>query len=277
MTWTDKHTQWFQSTGVTLTTQCGKVTSVLRFDYVTADTEAMSAWAKHFRNHYCADTHIDYLIKDTPHSKSSFLLNIKFPAAAPFEKHEKTGPATRSGDFAEILVADYISAKLYYWVPRFRYEMKINRNTSEQGSDVVGLKYDPQGISDKDELLVVEVKATLSDAKIGNRLQDAIDHSDKDEYRLAESLSAMKQRLFMKNQIAEADKVGRFQNIDDRPYILRYGAATVLTDKAYDLATLCSSDSKAHKYKDKLNLFVIVGADMMKLAHLIYQKAADEA
>lgn len=279
MPWTIEHVKWLQSSGVTITTACGKQVPVLRFNHVATDNVTMSAWAKHFRNHYCDDAHIDYLKQDTPYatSRSDYLLNLKFPAAAPFEKHEKTGPATRSGDFAEILVADYISASLHYWVPRLRYEMKVNRNTSEQGSDVIGIKFDSNNIAANDELLVVEVKAALSDTKNTNRLQDAIDHSDKDEYRLGESLNAMKQRLFLKNQLKEAEKVGRFQNIDDRPFFLRYGAAAVITDNAYNFAKLCSSDASQHKYKDRLTLFVIVGADMMNLTHTLYQKAANEA
>jgi hypothetical protein len=277
MVWTAKHADWLHSSGTTISTSCGKSAHVIRFNYQISDLETMSAWARHFRNHYCDDAHIEYLRKDTPYSKKDYLLNIKFPAEAPFERHEKTGPATRSGDFAEILVADYISAKMSYWVPRVRYEMKINRNTSEQGSDVIGILFDTHGIAQNDELLVVEVKATLSQTKGTNRLQDAIDHSDKDEYRLGESLNAMKQRLFYKSQLADAEKVGRFQNIDDRPYIMKYGAAAVLTDNAVDLSTLSQSSSVRHKYANKLNLFVIVGADMMKLAHLLYERAADEA
>lgn len=279
MRWTDKHTAWMQDTGTAITTTCGLAATIIRFNHSISDTPTMSAWAKHFRNHYCDDAHISYLIKDTPYSqsKADFLINMKFPAQKISDSHEKSGPATRAGDFSEILFADYISSKLDYWVPRVRYELKFNKNTSEQGSDVIGMKFDPQGFVSNDELLVVEVKATLSDTKNTNRLQDAINHSTKDEYRIGESLSAMKQRLLLRSEMSDVEKIGRFQNPNDRPYIMRYGAAAILTEKAYDPITLKNSSSIGHKYAGSLNLYVIVGNDMMNLAHHLYQKAADEA
>lgn len=277
MAWTDKHIEWMLDTGYAITTACGMSAPVYRFNHVTSDSKTMSEWAAHFRNHYCEDNHLEYFIKDTPYTKSEYLLKIKFPAAIPLEKHEKTGPATRSGDFSEILVADYISSKLKYWVPRTRYELKINPNSSEQGTDVIAIKFDENGNKKHDELFVVEVKATLSNTKNTNRLQDAIDHSDKDEYRIGESLNAIKQRLFFKNKLEESDKIGRFQNPDDRPYIMKYGAAAVLSYKAYDGLVLSNADASKHKNKSKLNLFIIVGDDMMDVTHLLYKRAADEA
>ena len=277
MTWSDEHIKWLEDTGTNGVTSCGKVVPIYRFDYVESDHKVMSAWAYHFRNHYCEDSTIDSLRDGYKISRKDYLLNMKFPVKKAVDKSEKTGPATRSGDFAEILVADYLSVKLKYWVPRVRYEFKVNRNTSEQGADVVGMKFNPKKFTPKDELLVFEVKATLSGSKKVNRLQDAINHSDKDRLRIGESLNAVRQRLQLKNRHVEANYILRFQNPKDDPYLMKYGAAAVITDSAFDSTLIASCDTKSHKNKNKLQLFVINGADMMKLVHSLYERAADEA
>lgn len=77
------------------------------------------------------------------------------------------GPATRVGDFSELLVADYIEYVLDYMVPRTRYDRKTNRNESTQGTDLIGYK-----MGDKprktDEVQLVEIKGT-SDPKSKNK------------------------------------------------------------------------------------------------------------
>lgn len=277
MTWSDEHIKWLDDTGVQGVTSCGKVVPIYRLNYVNTDDTVMSAWAYHFRNHYCDDSTIDSLRSGYKISKKEYLLNYRFPVEKAMDPSEKTGPATRSGDFAEILIADYLSAKLKYWVPRTRYEFKVNRNTSEQGADVMGMKFDPKKFSPKDELLVFEVKATLSGKKKVNRLQDAIKHSDKDRLRIGESLNAVRQRLQLKNRNLEADYILRFQSPKDDPYVMKYGAAAVITDTAFDSALIAACDTKAHKNQNNLELFVINGADMMDLVHSLYNRAADEA
>ena len=62
----------------------------------------MSAWAKHFRNHYCQDEMIDIFRKGTQYSRKEFLEKLIFPS-----KTSRPGPSTCSGDFAEILICDY--------------------------------------------------------------------------------------------------------------------------------------------------------------------------
>ena len=277
MTWSYKHIKWLSDTGERLTTACGKIVPIYRFNYVVTDDSIMKEWAGHFRNHYCDDSTIDSLRAGYKISRKDYLLNYKFPVKKAIHKTEKTGPATRSGDFAEILIADYLSKTLNYWVPRIRYEFKVNRNTSEQGSDVMGMKFDAKKYSTTDELLVFEVKATLSDNKKPNRLQDAIDHSDKDQLRIGESLNAARQRLQLKNRPIEADYVLRFQNPKDDPYVTKYGAAAVITDNAFDKSLIAACDTSAHTNNSSLDLFVISGADMMNLVHKLYDRAADEA
>lgn len=277
MTWSDKHINWLDDTGDRVITTCGKSVPIYRFNYVTSDDSTMREWAFHFRSHYCEDSAIDDLRKGYKFSRKDYLLNIKFPVAKAKDKSEKTGPATRSGDFSEILVADYLAIKHKYWVPRVRYEFKVNRNTSEQGSDVMGMKFDTNNHAPSDELFILEVKGTLSGKSKKNRLQDAIDHSDKDRMRVAESLNAIRQRLQFKNRQPEADYIIRFQSPKDNPYIMKYGAAAVLTDGAFDKAVIASSITSAHMNHDKLELLVINGTDMMTMVHQLYERAANEA
>ena len=60
-------------------------------------------------------------------------------------------------------MADYIEYIQSYYVPRIRYRSKFNRNTSPQGSDVLGFKLGTTP-SPRDEAIIFEVKGT-SDPK----------------------------------------------------------------------------------------------------------------
>ena len=60
MPWTNKHIQWLVDTGKRLKTTDGKEVEVWEFRHQN-DDDVLSAWAKHFRNHYCLDTEIDFL------------------------------------------------------------------------------------------------------------------------------------------------------------------------------------------------------------------------
>lgn len=104
------------------------------------DEAILSAWAKHFRNHYCLDSQIDALRKGTPRSRTGYLTQIKFPDAA-----QAPGPSIRAGDFAEVLVTDYVEFAMRLWVPRTRYDHKVARNESTKGTDIIGFKFVAEG------------------------------------------------------------------------------------------------------------------------------------
>ena len=180
MPWTNEHLQWLVETDEEIVTECGKQARVFRFDHDITNDEVMTNWAKHFRNHYCSDDQID-LLKAPGQSRSDFLLQMKFP-----NRSVAPGPSIRAGDFAEILVADYLTYLHDYWVPRTRYDRKGVPNESTKGSDVLAFKYDENNPS-TDELLIYEVKAKLSNG-VKPMLQEAITHSAKDEFRIGESL-----------------------------------------------------------------------------------------
>lgn len=280
MPWTSEHLQWLVDTGETCTTVDGRTVEIWEFRH-TPDDDILSAWAKHFRNHYCRDTEIDDLIAGTtfatsPSPRSEYLLNIKFPdSTAP------PGPSTRSGDFGEILIADYVEYVLGYWVPRTRFCDRVNRNDPTKGVDVIGLRVLEDGkTSPQDSLLLFESKCTLSDNPPSgtNRLQNAVDDSCKDyRVRKAESLNAIKQWFKIRGQKDLAMRIQRFQNDEDRPYLELSGAAALLSPSAYDTDVLRTTDTSAHPNKNQLILLVIRGDAMMTLVNELYRRSADEA
>jgi len=282
MPWTSKHTEWLVDTGERLKAADGKEVEVWEFQHQD-DEHVLSLWAKHFRNHYCLDTEIDFL--KGRRTRQDYLNDIKFPC-----KTTKLGPGIRAGDFGEILVADYLEWLLGYWVPRVRWSSKVVRDESPKGSDVIGFHFHKTNgeTSPKDVLAVFEAKTKFSSSG-GNRLQDAINDSAKDHLRIDESLNFVKQILFERRQIDQAQRIERFQSPVDIPYKESYGAAVLISDEHYNAGILEESDCgkipKSAKSKEfiphpngkNLILLVIKGPSMMDLVHELYRRAADEA
>lgn len=261
-----------KSTGSCLLTADGHEIKVFELAQ-PIEPAGLSLWAARFRQNYCLDEEIDILLDGTGFTRAQFLHNLIFPDAT-----QKPGPSIRAGDFAEILLADYVEFTLGFWVPRDKYAMKASRNESAKGVDILGLKVtNPNSHSKEDELITYEVKAQLSATKYSGRLQHAIDDSSKDYLRSAMNLHALKHRLIRAKQIKESLTVQRFQNIADKPYRYRSGAAAVLCGPSYDESAILKSSVGKHNNADNLELIVIRGSDLMQLAHAIYARAADEA
>ena len=272
MPWSSKHIDWFQDTGKRLTTSDGKPIEIWEFQHKN-DPTILSAWAKHFRNHYCLDSEIDDLRSGTGYTRAEYLCELKFP-----DERVKPGPSIRSGDFGEVLVADYLEYLLEFWVPRTRYGNKTIRNESTKGCDIIGIKEVSTGKDNKDDTLAIfEVKAQLAGQNANPRLQDAVDGSAKDKTRRGESLNAIKQRLYDKNERELARKIERFQNPVDRPYKELYGAAAVFSEHVYDESLIASTTTEDHPNSIALRLIVIYGKDLMQLVHDLYRRAADES
>ena len=272
MPWTSEHTKWFEKVGEQIITKESKTIDV--WEYLHQDDEAvLSAWAKHFRNHYCLDSEIDYFRRGYCFSRSKFLNNIKFP-----DPKVTPGPSIRAGDFGEILVADFLEYIQGFWVPRTRYGDKTIRNESTKGSDIIGVRLFKEGqFSPEDTLALFESKTQFSGIKPLARLQDAVDGSSKDLIRKAESLNAIKQRLYGSNDLDAAIKIERFQNEVDNPYREVYGAVALFEDGLFDSDLALLTDTSKHPASEHLVLVVIRGKQMMDLAHELYRRAADEA
>ena len=59
MPWTSEHIDWLIDTGERLSTADGKTVEVWEFRH-EEDSDILSRWARHFRNHYCLDSEIDF-------------------------------------------------------------------------------------------------------------------------------------------------------------------------------------------------------------------------
>ncbi|MGA2260950.1 MAG: Hachiman antiphage defense system protein HamA [Acidobacteriota bacterium] len=271
--WTSDHVlKWLVDTGTSLRTRDGRKICCLEFRY-QQDERILSAWAKHFRNHYCNDEEIDELREGTGLARQQYLEQHVFPdsACAP-------GPSIRSGDFAEILVADYLEYLLGYWVPRFRYDCKSVRNESTKGTDILGFRWAGKTESAEDILAMFEAKASLSETGVRTRLQDAVNDSVKDIHvRKAETLNALKRRYIREGNHSRALAIQRFQNVADHPYREISGAVALFTRGAYDSKTVSETETSHHPNAANIILVVITGDDLMRLAHDLYRRAAREA
>jgi len=272
MTLTPIHLTWLVNTGQRLTTADGKDVTVLKLNH-QQNEEILSAWADHFRNHYCTDDEIDFLRQGIGLTRKEYLNQIIFP-----DPKVAPGPSIRSGDFGEILVADYLEYMLNYWVPRTRYSNKTVRNESTKGSDILGFQFVKAGQESPDDILAVfEAKTALTGNTSTNKLQEAVKDSAKDVTRKAESLNALKRRLIDKNQVPAALKVERFQNPEDHPYKEISGAAAIFSNTCYISTHASRTIMSEHPNKGNLMLVIILGDNMMNLVHELYRRAADEA
>lgn len=269
---TIKHRDWLIDSGKILKTADGHAVTVWEIKH-QPDATVLAEWAQHIRRHYCADDEIDPMRKGPKLSRAEYLRQLKLP-----DKKKDFGPATRAGDFGEILIADFLNYILGYWVPRLRYDRKQTRNESTKGCDVVGIKVATPGkISTSDRLIVFECKVQFSGKKAAAKLQEAIDHNGKDFERLGESLNALRQRYRDKKNKIAGRAIERFQNMEDRPYRAEWGAAALFETGVFDPVEIEKSKSSGHGHRATLQLVVMKGKDMMPLVHSLYEAAANEA
>lgn len=224
------HLDWLIDTGKKLNAACGTEVEVLELKHANDDI-ILSSWAKHFRNQYCDDGMIDGL--RGAKSRKEYLEEIKFPS-----KIGAPGPSIRAGDFAEILLADYLEWRLNFWVPRLRWDGKVIKNESAKGCDVIGFHFIKNGtVSPNDVLAIIESKASLSGVN-KDLLQTAVTDSAKDDIRKAESLNYIKQRFLWDKKTKEANRVARFQSPIDQPYKEFCAAVAVFSTPNYDEASI---------------------------------------
>ena len=253
----------------TINTDEGKEVEI--FELIIKDEDSvLDLWAKHLREHYCADSEIDQLQAGPGLGRKEYLETIKFP-----DKSNPPGPSIRSGDFTEILVADYVQYVLSYIVPRVRYDRKVNRNSSTMGSDLIGYKCG-EIMSTDDELIVFEIKATATETRPNSkvRLQDAVNDSCKDNLRLGESLNAVYQRLHDRGDENSKRQVQRFQNSVDNPYKKIYAAAAIHSKMSLSKELIKTVSTLNHVDPD-LKLMVIHCDKLMEFIHCMYGRASE--
>ncbi len=268
---TPDHLVWLRDTGQRVTVASGHGVELWALE-PTRDPTILSAWARHFRQQYIDDDDLRQMVQGTGMTIANYVRDVLFPDAK-----VTPGPSVRSGDFAEILVADYLEFVLGYWCPRDRYKGRFNRNDSTKGADIIGFRFAQDGQDHpNDELFVVEAKAGMSPTQ-SNRLQDAVVDSFKDALREAMTLNALKQRMLDKGEMANVIRIQRFQNESDRPFQRYNGAAAVLDSSVLAATDLSAADGSTHGNSARLRLIVIHGEALMTLVHAIYDRAASEA
>lgn len=263
------HIKYFKKKSDLVTIQ-GKVVTIYELK-IDQDVTIINEWARHLREEYCSDDDLEFLVPDTGLTYQEFLAQIKFP-----DPTIGIGAATMSGDFAEILVSDYIEFIQGYYTTSTRYRNKINRNSSPMGSDVLGYKCkNADSPSSSDELHVLEVKAQAREAKPEAKLQKAVNDSVKanDKLRLAESLNAEVQRLRGYNMLEEAKLVKRFQNKTDRPYNLVFSAVAVHSSRSYS-EDLVRQVDVSKNVNQNLKLLVIYSDKLLEFIKELYERAS---
>ena len=259
-----KHVDWFKADEKKfLETLTKEKVYIIDYEYLLDNQEDISSWAKHLRNHYCKDSDIDVFRNGTGLSRQEYLEQIKFPGKGHII----------SGDFSEILVADFLEYLRLFKIPRTRYLDKINKDTSPNGTDIIGFKI--INGSGEDELVTCEVKARIATTK-EDIVQEAVTHARKDIIRIAESLNAMKQKLYMAGDSENVELVERFQNKVDRPYKRITTAAIVHSNDNWSNEFVTAKQLDTEDLEN-LEIIVIKGANMMDLARMLYRRACDEA
>lgn len=150
----------------------------------TKDEDVLNEWALHLRRHYESDESLRNSMAQLGISASDYLRDYVLPGSG------RLGASCRSGDFTEILVSDLLEFIQHYKVPRCKQQNRANKDSSTQGTDVIGYYYaNADGkASPNDELVTAEVKAGLSTSTY-KPLKKAADDSQKDEFRWATTLN----------------------------------------------------------------------------------------
>lgn len=258
------HCLWFEDTDTTLHTSDGKEVRVISFKH-QQDEAVLKEWALHFRRHYVSDKDLEEDSVLMGMSKNDYLRKIKFPSTV------VPGPSVRSGDFSEILVADYIQFLMNYYVPRTRYDGKTNPNTSTHGTDILGFKLLSNDKSISDELITCEVKGSLVSKNV-DVFQNTIEASKKDfDARLPMSLNATMKRLKQRGESESLKTVSRFNNKVANPYTHITGAVIVCSDGCW-ADEIISKATTTHPNENTFFL-AITGVELMGLTNKLYETA----
>ena len=158
-----------------LTLNSGEACEVWELD-VPADEVCLKDWAWRFRQTYCLDSDIDILRDGTGKTRAEYLIDLVFP-----DKTIAPGPGVRSGDFAELLVSDFVEFMLGYWVPRTKYAEKSVRNESVKGVDIDGLppfRIPPRWRTQAPSCRVAGIAASKMPADLSETSHEASDPRD---------------------------------------------------------------------------------------------------
>ncbi len=238
-----------------------------KIDY-SYDDSVLDDWALHIRRHYVQDKTLVNDARVNGMSVQDYLRQYVIP-----QKEEKLGATVRSGDIAEIIVADLLEFIMGYSVPRYKQMNRSGKNNSEHGTDVIAYKFqkNDKTPSRNDELIAAEVKAELTD-KTYKPIENAIEHSKKDSVRLARTINYCRIRLQELGFELESEEITRFLFKPERDFQIKYIAAGMSSCENIEHEIQLSMPAEDLCIGIDRQVYFIHGKELMKLTHDIYER-----
>lgn len=233
------------------------------------DNDILEDWALHIRRHYVPDDELEEDMAFLSLSVEEYLRQYVVP-----QKGEKLGATARSNDITEILFADLFEFILNYEVPRCKQYNRSGKNGSEQGTDVIAYKFfnEEKKPHKNDELVAIEVKAHLTSDKACAAIKDAVTDSKKDEHRLAHTLNYYRKKLRTMGKATEAKDITRFQQKTEYPYKTSYVGAAISSLPTIEKKVIVGLKGADLELKTNQSVFYVHGADLMTLAHQVFER-----
>ena len=232
------------------------------------DNSILDNWALHIRRHYVSDETLAEDVYVFDMNVEDYLREYVIP-----QKHETLGATVRSGDIAEIIVADLLEFILGYSVPRYKQMNRSGKNNSEHGTDVIAYRFKK---ADKtptrhDELIAAEVKAKLTDETY-TPIESAIKDSKKDALRLARTVNHCRKRLQELGLNSESQEVTRFLLKPEHDFQVKYIAAGLSSQETVEKEIKLSVSADELCIGIDREVYFIHGKELMTLAHDIYER-----
>lgn len=223
------------------------------------DDTTLTEWALHIRRHYARDDQLASMSDIQP--TDQYLRELIIP------DEERT----RTGDFGEILVADIIQHNKGYIVPRYKQFDRDDKNMSGQGVDIIAYKLkSPLTPQTDDELLLIEVKSSRAENRVGRSLKKAKEEYRRNLTRRALSVDNIRRRATMLNDLITANEMRRFQdqNAVDFQEANGYAIVVSIDDVQYHIDRY---DVKI-KENDNERVYVVHRAQLGNLIDSIYER-----
>jgi hypothetical protein len=247
----------FQKSTVPVQLGSGEFVNVYSIAAGLTDTEK-NEWAKHILAHYISTADIAKGARITGKTEQEYIQKFVLPTAG----------KDKSGEFGEIIFADFIEYILGFTVPRFKQYGKYPNNPT-QGVDIIAYKADATN-STNDTVLYGEIKSYLSERSFPI-LQKAIDEiTGRDDEKFSLALEIMRLALERRGDEAESKEVERYSNPAENP-CKRIKSAGLIT-----LANACeTNDFVGVKISagNTIETHVIYATDIWTLAQDLWRRA----
>jgi len=262
-----KYINWFvEESNIVL--EDGIPITCYRLDYKTDET-IFNDWALHLRRHYESDEELEKSLLETNLPLEDYLRKLVIP-----QKEDTFGASSRSNDFTEIMISDLVEFIHGYITPRCKQKNRSGKTQSEHGSDILAYKFNHRKKipSEKDELLVIEVKAGLSTNDY-IPITDAVNASHEyDEVRHTHTLNYYRKQLhYLKNE-DQANEISRFQQKSECDYLITYIASAIISRNIIPNNIILGIKGEELELRNNNKVFLIHGDKLMDLAHNIYER-----